>query len=69
MNALAKSPKTTAGAIATLIALAAGAAQLLTDGDPATNPDWGALIPVAILCVGVIFARDHDVSSEKAGAA
>lgn len=68
MNALKNSPKTTAGAIATLIALAAGAAALLLDGDPATNPDFAALIPVAILCVGVIFARDHDVSSESAGA-
>lgn len=69
MKALTNSPKTTGGAIATLIALAAGASALLLDGDPATNPDWAALVPVAILCFGVVFARDHDVSSEKAGAA
>lgn len=66
MKTLTKSPKTTVGAIATLVAVAGGAAVLLTDGDPSTNPDWAALIPTAILCVGVIFARDHDVTSEEA---
>lgn len=68
MNSLTKSPKTTGAGIAALLALAAGAAGLLLDGDPATSPQWSLIVPEALAILGLIFARDHNVSSEAAGA-
>ena len=59
MNTLKKSPKTTAGAIAILVALVAGVAQLLLDGDPATNPDWALVVPVALTSLAFLAAKDE----------
>jgi hypothetical protein len=39
----------------------------LFDGDPATNPDWSAVITAATASIGLLFARDHKVTSEDAG--
>lgn len=39
----------------------------LTDGDPATNPDWNTLIPAFLVAIGLSTARDNNVSSEDAG--
>jgi hypothetical protein len=38
------------------------------DGDPATNPQWGMLIAAAGPAIASLFARDHSVTSEQAGA-
>lgn len=54
-----KSPRTTAGGIAALVALIASAVNLMMDGDPATNPDWSVIVPAAIGFGSLIFARDQ----------
>lgn len=40
--------------------------QALLDGDPATVPDFDAIV-AALAGIGLIFARDNKVSSEEAG--
>ena len=52
-----KSWKTTAAGISAIVVAVAGAAGLMLDGKPDTNPDWTALIA----------ARDNDKSSEDVG--
>ena len=39
------------------------------DSDPATLPNWGVTVPALIMAVGLLFARDNDVTSEESGAA
>lgn len=63
-----KSWKTTTAGIAAIVAAAATAVVALFDADPATVPDWGAVAAAFIAGVGLILARDNDVSSESAGA-
>lgn len=58
---------TTAGLTAILIALL-GALATLVDSNPATNPDWPTVIAACMAGVGLIKARDNEVSSESAGA-
>jgi len=64
-----KSWKTTAGGISAILAAIAGAANLMLDNNPATNPDWSVVIAAVTTGFGLIFARDNNVSSEEAGAA
>lgn len=59
--------KTTTAGIAGLVALVATAVKAYTDNDPATNPDWSALIAAGTALVGLLFARDNSVTSEQAG--
>lgn len=59
-----KSWKTTASGISAIVAAVAGAAQLLLDNNPATNPDWTAVIAAVTAGFGLIFARDNDKRSE-----
>ena len=63
-----KSWKTTLAGIMTFVTLAWNQVQYLLDSDPMTNPEWNLVIAGLIVMVGAIFARDNDVSSEKAGA-
>ena len=63
-----KSWKTTAAGVAAVIAAVAAAARAILDGDPETLVNWEATIGAAMAGVGLITARDNDVSSEKAGA-
>lgn len=63
-----KSWKTTTTGIAASVSAVASAVQLLTDGNPVTNPDWTAVIAALSAGLGLIFARDNKVSSEEAGA-
>lgn len=60
--------RTTSVGIAGLLALIGGAAKLVLDGDPSTNPDWNAVIPAGLALIGSLVARDNKVSSEEAGA-
>lgn len=62
-----KSWKTTAAGISAIVAAVAGAAKLMLDADPNTNPDWTALIAAVTAGVGLIAARDNDKSSEDVG--
>lgn len=62
-----KSWKTTlfgAGGLATVLFTAVSA---MLDGDPATNPDWNLVLGAAMPAIGLLFARDNNVSSEQAG--
>lgn len=59
-----KSWKTTASGVSAIIAAVAGAAQLMLDNNPATNPDWTAVIAAVTAGFGLVFARDNDKRSE-----
>lgn len=63
-----KSWKTTAGGIVAILAPIFSAIKLMTDNDPTTNPDWNAVMAAVAAGVGLLFARDNNVSSEDAGA-
>ena len=62
-----KSWKTTAAGISAIVAAVAGAAKLMLDADPNTNPDWTALIAAVTAGIGLVMARDNDKSSEDVG--
>ena len=63
-----KSWKTTAAGIGAILVAAGSAMTAMFDADPTTIPDWGAVIAAIIAGIGLITARDNDVSSEQAGA-
>lgn len=49
------------------IAAIIGAASLLLDGNPSTNPDWSAVIAAVTAGIGLLLARQNNVSSEDVG--
>ena len=63
-----KSWKTTVLGAGGLLAIIVTAVSAMFDGDPATNPQWGMLIAAAGPAIASLFARDHSVTSEQAGA-
>lgn len=63
-----KSWKTTFAGIMGFIVLAWGQLQYMLDTDPTTNPEWNIVIGAFMTLLTGLFARDNDVSSEKAGA-
>jgi peptidoglycan/LPS O-acetylase OafA/YrhL len=60
-----KSSKTTLAGIAAILVAAASVLTGFSDGTPV---DWTAVIGAVIAGVGLIAARDHNVTSEQAGA-
>lgn len=66
-----KSHKTTAAGIAGLVAsLCTMVLVPLLDADEATKPMWAEFFGLAVpFALGLIAARDHNVTSEQAGAA
>lgn len=62
-----RSWKTSVMGAASIITAIAGAATLLLDGNPNTNPDWTAVIAAVVSGFGLIFARDANVTSEQQG--
>lgn len=58
---------TTAGIIAIIVAVV-GAIGAVIDDDPKTNPDYGAVGAAIMAGLGLITARDNNVTSEDAGA-
>ena len=62
-----KSWKTTVAGLMALVALIATAVStILNKGLEAV--DWATLLPALSLGIGALFARDNNVTSEKAGA-
>lgn len=59
--------KTSAAGIAAIVVAVGGAVQLLTDGNPNTNPDYNALVAALAAGIGLLFSRDNDKSSEEVG--
>jgi len=57
--------KTTGAGISAILVAAGSAIAALTDNDPATVVDWGALSAALIAGIGLIFARDNDKSSKS----
>lgn len=62
-----KSWKTTAAGIGAILVAAGSAMTAMFDADTTTVPDWGAVIAAIIAGIGLITARDNNVSSEQAG--
>jgi hypothetical protein len=59
---LGRNWKTSLGGIVTALAALFGAVKALTDGDPATVPDWNVVITALAAACGLFFAKDYDVS-------
>lgn len=51
--------KTTGAGIAAIVVAVGSVLTALTDNDPLTVPDWGALAAACIAGVGLIFAKDN----------
>lgn len=68
MNLTGGSWKTTATGLIGAIIAALTWAQANFDGNPATNVDLMATIAAVVTGIGLAFARDDNVTSEKAGA-
>jgi len=58
--------RTSAAGIAAILTAVGAAMSALSDNDPQTMPDWGAVIAATIAGVGLLFARDNRVTSEEA---
>jgi hypothetical protein len=63
-----KSWKTTLSGIAGAIGLIATALAAQFDNDPNTVAQWSIVVPTLITSLGLLFARDANVTSEQQGA-
>ena len=60
--------KTSAAGIGAILVAVGSALTAMFDADPATIPDWGAVVAAVIAGIGLLAARDNNVSSETVGA-
>ncbi len=60
--------KTSAAGIGAILVAVGSALSAMFDADPATIPDWGAVVAAVIAGIGLLAARDNNVSSETVGA-
>jgi hypothetical protein len=60
--------RTTLFGVGGVLTVVVAALNAIFDGNPATNPDWTSVIASLSACIGLLFARDHKVTSEQAGA-
>lgn len=63
-----KSWKTTAAGVAAIVVAIGNAVIVSLDNNPATVVDFGTLYAAILAGVGLLAARDNNVSSEEAGA-
>lgn len=59
-----KSWKTTAAGVGAILVAGGALLQALFDGNPATEPDYAALVAAVMAGLVGIFARDNGVSTE-----
>ena len=59
--------RTSSLGILAIISAICGAATAILDGNPATNPDWTTIVSAVTAGVGLMTARDANVSSEAQG--
>lgn len=64
---LSNSWKTTVTGILAILVAVGGAAIKLLDGSAATNPDWEVVMAAIMAGLGLIFARDNNVTSKDIG--
>lgn len=70
MDQITKSLRSRNTTVLGLVAIAMatlGALQLLADGNPATNPDWNAVVAAVSAGLGLLAAKDGDKKSEDVG--
>ena len=60
--------RTTVAGIGAILVAVGSALSATFDNDPMTVADWGTVVAAIIAGIGLITARDNDVSSEQAGA-
>lgn len=60
--------KTTTAGIGAILVAVGSAMTAMFDNDPSTVPEWGAVVAAIIAGIGLITARDNNVTSEQAGA-
>jgi hypothetical protein len=59
--------KTTTAGIGAILVAVGTAMKAMFDNDPSTVPEWGAVVAAIIAGIGLIVARDNNVTSEQAG--
>lgn len=59
---MGKNWKTTTAGVGMLLAVVGGFLGPYFDGNPATNPDYQVLVTMAIAGVGLLFAKDYNVT-------
>ncbi len=62
LRAAVKSWKTTVLACVAALVAIGNAAIALFDADPTTVPDWALVVGLIITAVGLLFAKDADVT-------
>lgn len=67
VNSVRKSWKTTLMGILQFVAIASKELVSFLDTNPETVPDWGLLIASITTLIGLLIARDSDVSSKESG--
>jgi hypothetical protein len=60
-----RSWKTTGAGLSAILIAVGSAIKALTDNDPATTIDIGALAAALMAGIGLIFARDNDKTSKQ----
>lgn len=60
-----RSWKTTGAGLSAILIAVGSAIKALTDNDPATTIDVGALAAALLAGIGLIFARDNDKTSKQ----
>lgn len=67
-SAATKSWRTSVPGVAAFLVELVHSGAALLDSDPTTVPNWALLLSLGAVAFGLLRARDHEVSSESAGA-
>jgi hypothetical protein len=65
-HAMKKSWRTSLAGLGAILVAGGSLLQALFDGNPATEPDYAALVAAAVAGIGLLAARDNGVSTEEA---